>query len=201
MTAPHEIVDEPTAPLELEGNVSRTTQFMRHQVDQFEKKHGRAPEGTDFIQMQQAWDDYKDARFMRRVRNYGSAIGIIGAAIFGVWIMFGGKSVKQEDVEDVEKTVKQVGAVTESVDERIRQNSEATAVNAENVETIAEMLVEQQQLTVESTNYVVDVVKAGPRHADDEEKPESLKTAEKEVDNRKKKAAAGELLKKLPGEE
>ncbi len=192
MTAPHPIADP-----------SQTTQFMANKVRQHEAEHGRAPTDREEFQFYRDWDDlkdarrrkddeYKDARFMRRIKIFAGSITTIGASLFGVWVMFGGEDVQASDVQEA------VVEASDHVDERIDRNADAIEVNAENTRTSVELGLENQELTVQSTSHIRDLIIAGPKGAAKVDKPPALKKAEAAVEDRKRDREIGELLKKLP---
>lgn len=117
--------------------------------------------------------------------------------IFASLLGFGGYTVAKPDPNEVKPA--DVKEDVRTVDKRIKDNAEATKVNAENIKTVAELLVEQQELTVESVDYIgLKIDAAHPRTRDETAKPPSLRDAEKEVQERKREAQAGKLLKSLP---
>ena len=193
MTEPHAIIDGG-----LEGrSVSQTTTFMQSRLREMEEARGTPATDGDRLQAYREWDDYKDKRFVKRVTIAATSIGTLGAAIFGVWILFKGPA-ETKPAEVLEK-------VESSAAEERKRNTEAASVGAHNDVTLAEMAVEQQQLTVEVVEHLGKKIEAAhPRQAEalsKVEKPQSLKDAEKALADRKKKSAAGDLLEKLPAPE
>ena len=111
---------------------------------------------------------------------------------------FGGYQVAKEDPTATDNDDVKLTVETQAARER-EETREQALVNAENIETVAGMIVESQEVSVEGFQYLGDKIDtAHPRQADDVEKPAVLIDAERDVAERKRKAKVGALLRELP---
>jgi hypothetical protein len=131
-TAPHPHADNALDPV----GASDTKTFVKADLDALRARTGHEPSQADAIDAMARWDDYKDARLMKRVRNIASAVGVLGAAAFGVYVMFGGEEVKSADVKD---------AVVEVADEQ----AEKVEMNSQKIQVLGDLHYEVLDLQLQ----------------------------------------------------
>jgi hypothetical protein len=113
------------------------------------------------------------------------ALGLLSATGYGGW-----KVVRVEPDPEA-ATIEDSVSASKDLDKQVQTNSAK-------IEVLGVIAVEQQELTVESAHYIGDKIDAAhPKTADAVDKPPALKKAEDIVDDRTKKAKAGELFKDI----
>lgn len=121
---------------------------------------------------------------------------VIGILTAGGTLTFGGYKLVLQPAQEAEKV--QPEDVQATVTKESTQLEHRVTANSKKVERLAEIAVEQQELTVKTADYIGQKIDAAhPKTADVVPKPKALDDAEEAVQERKRKARAGELFKDI----
>jgi len=124
--------------------------------------------------------------------RYAFWLKLLTPLVMAVAAAIGGYQVyaPAEEVAAAATEAGQVEAVVEA-----KEIQKATHVNSQKIEKLGVIAIDQQEQLVESVTYISKKIDAvHPGRADDVPEPPSLKKARATVEDRKKKAAAGQLL-------
>lgn len=112
---------------------------------------------------------------------------------------YGAKMLADAPLDSTQKSADKIDQVVSDVDAAQDKRAVATDKRISTIHKrqnkLAEMQIDGEVLTVDTTNYIVDIVKAGPRNADEVTIPESLKAAAKRTKDRRKKEAVERRFK------
>lgn len=179
-----EIIDD-------DSPVTRT--ILRKEFEEWRKKRMQEEEGKSVDSRSKIDALFREEQKRAKRRKITSIATLVTTILGGV--SFGGYTLvlkpppeKKVEPEDVKEEVTKKG---EQLEHRVEANSEK-------VERLAEIAVEQQELTVKTADYIgLKIDAAHPRTKDAVSKPKVLDDAEEAVQERKRKAKAGELFKDI----
>lgn len=106
------------------------------------------------------------------------------------------RATAEQSAEAVQASVT---AVKEAHHRRIDKLEDRMTAIENRQERIVEKQIDQEELTVQSTGYIVKVLKAGPKRASSIKPPKALTEAEKRMKRRQRKETIAEQLREWDG--